>query len=967
MVYALRGSIAAEAAPMVYFAPGYHGGYFLTSEGVYRAALDKIFDLLDADSGFKVTLEIEPYTLERMRSGEKFGFEKFGRTGPVPAHWGLVGGGDYDISLSAEAARSGKYGVRVRFRGGYYAHALASLPARKLRGRELIFTGWIRQRQGRGAHLSIVNGPDSAPRTEAAPADGMWHRVEMKWKVPENAVRFFPQAKCEGEATDADFDDISLTDAETGDELLPNGGFEETAQPALRDEVSLERLRHFVRAGRIEIVGGAFTQPILYATGEESMIRNFDYGVRAVQDSLGVPISLYAAQEPGMCSQLPQILTQAGFEGLLYRTVWAFFGSPPHRDAEVVWWVGNDGSRIRTIPSYERVPFPRYHLAALPEAKVVQSLKAAGIERPLFATLDDFLTEKIPEPGSPVVTGQFAENTGSLTTQVVTLSEYLRLTPATQQEWHDAFRGFELRFPFGLLAGRLQRADRDSENDLLQAERLAALTDVAAEERLNAAWEAHLIGGHHDAWVCAPMIFGIWKQRTYAEVSEAAYEEARRIGETVRNEAGCRLRIDGADFLVINTSSVSRREIVPLRLALPKAVAKHPVIASSSSPRSIAPCTVHVVSRHEDGSAKGIEGHLLAEVSPLASQQYGVMEGVSAGLPRVRISEAEPAQIDNGLVRLAMPEEGVSISRPGQQPFSLLLAGDFPGYGAAKTALTATRTEIKDGAGLAFGSGEIGGVPFQVAFRLEPASPIVRMSLEVDFGAGIDVGAREDLEGLPSHARENQKLRLVIPLPFRNASFFSHAPFEIRRVDTEYYPILRYAMAEAEHGQGLAVFTDRATAGVFTKEPASLEIVLAYGGPFLYAPHGQAPLTGKRQFRMALLPYEGNWQEAEIPRWAEAFSQPLLVASACGLPKTQPLVSIEPEGAVVVTALRREGRHLLVRFWRPYSGETEVTVRIAGGTDLRRTDLLHRSHQPQSERLRVQQHQIVTLCAQLEE
>jgi hypothetical protein len=963
MVCASVDSVVARA-PAAYFAPGYHGGYFLTSEGIFQSALDNIFDLLDTDSRFKVVLEIEPYTLQRMKGGEKFAFERLGRTEPVPAHWGLLGGGDYDISFSPEAARSGKHGIRIRFRSGYYAHALASVPAGKLRGRELIFSGWLRQREGRGAHLSIVHGPGAATRTEAVPADGKWHRVELRWKVPGNALRFFPQAKCEGEATDADFDDLSLRDAATGEELLPNGGFEETMQPDLRDPVGLERLRRFVRAGRIEIVGGAYAQPILYATGEESIVRNFEYGLRAVEEAVGSRVNVYAAQEPGMCSQLPQLLSEAGYEGLLYRTLWAIFGSPPHRDAEQAWWVGNDGSRIRTVPSYTATPLVRYHLTALPEPEVVEGLKAAGIAKPLFATLEDFLTEKMPEPGSPQVTGRFA---APLTAQVVTLGEYFRLTPKPCQEWPDAFHGFETRFPFGMLAGELQRADRASEDRLLQAERLAAMTSIDAGERLNRAWEAHLIGGHHDAWVCAPIIFGIWKQRTYAEVSEAAYKEAQLISTTVRNEAGCSPQIQGAEFSVINTSAAGRREVVRVKLTLPETSARQPVFATTSSLRSSAPCRINVVSRHADGSARDIEGVLLAEVPSLGFQQYRVIEGTSAGVPQVRVEKGEPAHLDNGLVRLAVSEQGVFVSGMGGDPVALFLAGDFPRKGSLKVPLTAEHTRIEDGAALASGSGEIGGVPFQATFRLDPVSPIVRISLEFDFGAGTDVGAQEDSdqERMPSHARDDLKLRLVLPLPFRGAKFFSHAPFEIRRVDTERYPLLRYAMAEGDQGQGVAVFTDRATAGVFKNEPASLEVVLAYGGRFLYAPNGNASLTGKQRFEMGLLLYRGGWQQSEIPKWSEVFSQPLLVRSG-HLSRTEPLVRIEPEGSVIVTALKREGRHLLLRFWRPYEGEAEIRVQVAGSTHLRRTDLLHRSHQSQPDRLRLRQHQIVTLCARLQ-
>lgn len=958
-----RPASSSSSKPGAYFAPGYHGGYFLTPDGIFQPVLDKLFDLLETDPRFKVTFEVEPYTLQRMKGGEKFGFEKFGRTGPAPRHWGLAGAMDYAVGLSEEAARSGRYGIRMVFNNGYYAQALASVSAEKLRGRDLVFSGWIRQRKGTGAHLSIVNGPGSPARTGAVPADGEWHRVELKWKVPHNAVRFFPQAKCDRETTDADFDDLALEDSETGEELLANGGFEELAQPTLRDEGRLQRLREFIRLGRIEIVGGAYTQPILYATGDESSLRQFHYGARAVEEAIGVPVRIYAAQEPGMCSQLPQILTQAGFEGVLYRTMWGIFGSAPHRNAEKVWWVGNDGSRIPTVPAYELFPLLSYALRARPEAKLIERLKKVGIVRPLFATLEDFLTERMPEARSAAVTGGLH---GAIS--VATLGEYFGMTGQPKEEWRDAFHAFEFRFPFGLLAGEVQRVDRDTENMLLQTERLLAIAGTDGSEMLHEAWEAHLIGGHHDAWVCAPIFFGICKQRTYAEMCKAAYREAQGICHGLIKDIGCLRPLEGTEFSLVNTSGFARSETVSVKLTLPRGAARRPAVSTwPFSQRSNVPGRIRVVSKHPDGSAKEVEAVLLARVPATGYRRYLVGEGKGLSLPKVNIKEDRPPRLDNGLIRLTASRQGVLIARRGQKPLAVWLAGNFPGKGEVKTAVAATGAKLEGGGGAMSGDGEIGGVPFQGVFRLEPNSPLVRMSLEFDFGDKTDVGAQEDLDQkrLPSHARDEQKLRVVIPLPFGVSKFFSHAPFEVRQVDRERYPILRYAMAEGKDGHGIAVLTDRAMGGVFRKEPGSLEVVLAYGGRFLYAPHHYAPLVGKHRFEFGLLPYEGGWQRAEIPRWSEVFSQPLLVGRARDLPEAESLITMEPEGAVLITALMRQGKHLLVRVWRPYEGEAEVKVRITGATRLRRTDLLHRSHQPESERIRIRQHGIVTLCAEV--
>jgi len=1114
------------ASAPVYFVQGYHGGYYLTPEAPYREALDKLFDLLEHNPQFQVVLELEPYTLERMQGGEKFDCERFGRGQPTLTGWTLGGQGDYAVSVAADAARSGQQGLRIIFRGGAYAHALAAASAEKFRGRDLLFAGWIRQRQGRGAHLYIDAWDEvqylagSALRTPAVPDDGNWHRVEMTWRVPDNAFRLLPQAKCDGEPTDADFDDLSLKDAETGEEVLSHGGFEEVAEPTLRDEARLEKLRRFVQRGQMEIVGGAYTQPILYAIGDESALRQFVYGTRAVEGALGIPVKIYAAQEPGMCAQLPQILRQAGFEHVLYRTIWGIFGAPPHRNAENVWWIGNDGSKIQAVPSYAVFPLPRYGLTTHPSRQLIEGLERAGIPRPLFVALHDFVTETVPEPDSPLLRNEFGDgwanlcrripasplrgrevvfsgairarqggahlyidshdaggialsgvqsknvapdgqwhdvqirylvpdhavelfpqgrmisasgeadfdalrlttadgavvvdasfetgtlegfgvgtsegtlaqhqvvegdaaagqrfvtlqmNAPQIQAQVATLGEYFQRIGKPQETWYDAFKGFEFRFPFGLLSGEVQRADRESENLLLQTERLLAIAGVDAQGLLDDAWEAHLMGEHHDGWVCAPVVFGIWKQPTYAQMCFAAFDEAKRLGQQLMQDAGCwlpdadgKVRVRGSDFAVVNTASFARSEMVSVHLTLPQGAAKQPGISVvSPSRRSIAPSKTVVLSRHDDGSAREVEAVLLAQVPAMGYQRYKVVEGPPSPLPQVKVLPGEPPQVDNGMVRLIAAKEGVQIGRVGGKPFPIFLTGTFPGEGERTVSIAATDVQSEGGTGVVLGEGRIGGTPFKATFRVEPNVPVVRMRLEFDFGEKTEVGAQEDLheKGLPSHARDDQKLRLVIPLPSAHPQFFSHAAFEVRRVDEERYPILRYAIAE-EAGGGMAVFTDRATMGIFRREPPALEVVLAYGGKFLYAPNGSAPLAGKQPFEVGLQPYAGPWQKARVPQWSEVFSQPLLVVrSLRNLGKAQSLVALEPEDAALVTALTLQGQHLLLRLWRPQEGEAAVRVRINGPMKWNRTDLLHRRHTPQAEVVHIRPHQWVTLCA----
>jgi hypothetical protein len=78
-------------------------------------------------------------------------------------------------------------------------------------------------------------------------------------------------------------------------------------------------------------------------------------------------------------------------------------------------------------------------------------------------------------------------------------------------------------------------------------------------------------------------------------------------------------------------------------------------------------------------------------------------------------------------------------------------------------------------------------------------------------------------------------------------------------------------------------------------------------------------------------------------------------------------LAIEPEGAAVVTAFWPTGKGVAARLWRPYPGEAEVRVRIAGARGVSRTNLLGGASERLSEGEAVSMHmaqgQVVTLAA----
>lgn len=1089
-------------AQTAYSARCEHGGYYLTWEHDFQKALDGTFELLEKYPAFKENFEIEPWTLERMKYGEKFLCEKYGREKKTFLSWGTGGSGKYSVEFSSDAAHSGKYGLRIVFESGSYAHACQTLEPKLFAGKEVIFSGWIRQRKGTGAHFYIDAHKvgkiieDSSKRTEPVPADGNWHKVEIKYTIPEEAEVMYPQARIVSVDSDADFDDISIKDVATGKEILPNGDFEKMVMPTLLDIERLEKIKNFVKKNKIEIIGGAYTQPFLYMLDNESSIRQFTYGMRAVEDAVGAPVKIYAAQEMGMTGQLPQILNLFSFNGVLYRTSWAPGGIPPMKDVEKCWWIGRDGSKIECVPAYTFVS-GEYGQDAVPASHFMEESKNSGIERPLFSGIADFITQCLVKKDSPEAKGNFGtgwanicretpadqakgkqiklscfirarkpgahvyidsydnsrmnlggkqsddapadgkwhkvvliypvkDNAAALYPQarivtvdgdadfdmirlttadgkviteesfedglggfgitsdkgvttdyeivsgdapdgknfirlkmeaesfkaeITTLSDYFKLTGKPMEEWNDAFADFIPYFPFGFLSGKLQYADRKTEDNVLRTERLLAILGLDRKEKLDDAWKLHLLGQHHDPWICAAGagIFGIWRQKTYEQMGVDAQAEADGICEDLIKEAGGNInvgqtfrsaeegiyKITGAKFTIVNVAGFRRNEIAKVMIGLPNKLAKNPAIFVENKP---APAEIKIISQYEDGSAKEVEAEFLVEIPGFSTKICEVKEGTSPKVQEVKVDASEEKIVaDNGLINVEATKEGVFLSTSGMPAkFPLKLAGNFPGKGNLESNLKLTNYGREGTTVVLSGEGEIGGVPFRNELKISPRSPLLRLSLEFNFGKRTIVGPTENKkEIVPYWAYDEEKLRLVIPLSSAEPKFFAHGPFEVRPTEKMRWPVVRYAIAQDDKN-GIAVFTDRVTCGVFHKSPASLEVVIAHGGKVIYSSTGEnqaQPLSGKQRWDFRLIPFQGTWESAQIPKWQEISSQPIIAIS--GATKgISSLVFLEPENEVIVTGLIRNKDGLVVRFWRPYSGKAELKLKVSGAKSL---------------------------------
>ena len=87
-----------------------------------------------------------------------------------------------------------------------------------------------------------------------------------------------------------------------------------------------------LRTAQVEYTNPSYAQPYLYCTTGESIIRQFEYGIKKTREHFpDVLIATYAVEEPCFTSCLPGILSQFGFRHIVLKcpnTCWGGYSSP---------------------------------------------------------------------------------------------------------------------------------------------------------------------------------------------------------------------------------------------------------------------------------------------------------------------------------------------------------------------------------------------------------------------------------------------------------------------------------------------------------------------------------------------------------------------------------------------------------------------------------------------------------------
>jgi alpha-mannosidase len=343
------------------------------------------------------------------------------------------------------------------------------------------------------------------------------------------------------------------------------------------------RVKARIAEGRWNATGGTWVEMDTNITGGESLVRQFLYGMRYFERTLGVrPEVLWLPDTFGYSAALPQLMRLAGIRYFFTTKLsWNQYTRHPY---ETFWWEGIDGSRIlthlATTPSLDDtgrlVTSWMTYNASMTPAEVFQTWTeyqqkdanhhlifvyglgdgGGGPNRDMLerrTRLDDL-------PGLPQVRYGTAEEFFHALADTI---------PDNLPHWVGELYLQVHRGTFTSQA-RTKRYNRKTESLLHNAEALASMAHLLKSDypqaALNAAWETVMLNQFHDI-LPGSSIDAVYEEtgreyvRTQAQVSEVLAGALERIAQHIRYDDGMQ------GVAVFNTLSITQGG--PVEVTLP--------------------------------------------------------------------------------------------------------------------------------------------------------------------------------------------------------------------------------------------------------------------------------------------------------------------------------------------------------------------------------------------------------------
>lgn len=679
-----------------------------------------------------------------------------------------------------------------------------------------------------------------------------------------------------------------------------------------RTPQAYEDFKRIATNSRVDFTNPTYAQPYSYNISGESLIRQFQYGIRKIHQHFpDVKFHTYAAEEPCFTSCLPQLLKQFGFKYAVLKcpnTCWG--GYTQAYGGELVNWMAPDGTSILTVPRYaceELEDNSTWQTKAWNNSEAyLQACSEAGIQHPVGMCFQDAGWNNGPWLG----TGDNIKNNSIY----VTWTDYIENISVgkTDDNWHFSQEDMLVNLMWGSqVLQKIAQEVRTAENNLVTAEKIGTMMHLTGnytynQQQLDEAWRTLLMAQHHDSWIVPYNRLN--KQRTWAEEITLWTKNSNQTAQEIIIEA---LHDDSQQeaspkesyVRVFNTLAVERTGIT--NLILPPPYTKNSQIAIYDSQGNPAQFATEEIGER-------IHLFIKATVPPFGYETYRIANKKTGkkNVLGITFTSASECVMENSNYRivfdaskggtiksLVAKKEGNKEFAAANQEFALgELRGHFYEENRfhSSTHAPATITVLRDNALEKSVKiiGTIAGHPFTQIVTLQEGQKQIDFDLQINWKGNVGIG--EYKQG--NNWRENRrafcddrfKLNVLFPTTLEQPKLYKNAPFDVceSRLHNTYFNtwdgikhniILHWIDLaedkEKNEGYSLALLSDHTTSYSYG-EDFPLGLTAQYSGIGLWGPDYK--ITRPLHMKYALIPHRGKWDDAAISTQSSNWNEPLL-------------------------------------------------------------------------------------------
>ncbi|WP_193212333.1 glycoside hydrolase family 38 C-terminal domain-containing protein [Luteolibacter marinus] len=723
--------------------------------------------------------------------------------------------------------------------------------------------------------------------------------------------------------------------------------------------------KKLIEAGeRIEVVNPSYAQSYFFQSSGESVIRQFDHGIRAMRGHFpSLKYTTYSSEEPCFTSCLPGVLKSFGFEFASLKnpnTCWG--GYTTARGGELVNWIGPDGTSILTVPRYESESLhpenPWSTNASGNSPEYIQAAFAQGIGHPVGMCLQD-----AGWGGGPWL--KWSAKDHYRPTETILWSDYFRNVTAgeTTDDWKFSQEDVKPGLMWGAqVLQRMAQQSREAEHRLLVAEKLAAMARVDAGRPariagFDEAWHNVLLSQHHDCWIVPynGRTGNTWAEqlRRWTRVANAVSDLATETAiEALLHGEG---RPRGRSVRLFNPTATSRDTVVGV--PIPKTDGPSRWVSRDAHGGNF---PTQVVASDTPGQSTLL---VRATLPPMGYATVSLSEDKDSPQATVTTtSTADAVVLESDLYRIELdPAKGGTIrslvskrenhrevvDQASERRFNEL-RGHFYEQGGFHSSADhpATVTIIENGPLRATVeiAGEIAGSPFTQRLSLTQGSPVIDCNVRIDWQGNPRIGESEEKDGWKNFRRpayqDRFKLLALFPTALDEPKLTKNAPFDVcesQLVDSFYeswdaikHNLILDWVDVAGAKSGLALFSDHTTS--YTHGPDHpLGLTLQYAGKGLWARDYR--IEGPTEVRYALVPHAGKWDAADLPGLSAAWQEPATGAFSRG-GETSDRSLVDPGPGWQVPAMFERDGAIFIRLFNSHGDDSprQVKLGIDAGT-----------------------------------